>query len=59
MKIVPDREFETKLKAYAAPIEALRQKIIGKSLVALDGDRTKMRTSETSLGNLIADAILA
>ena len=57
--IIPNREFETKLKAYAAPIEALRQKVIGKSLVALDGDRVKLRTSETSLGNLIADAILA
>jgi len=54
-----NQEFVDKLKAYAAPIEALRQKIIGKSLVALDGDRVKMRTSETSLGNLIADAILA
>jgi len=57
--IKPNQEFENKLKAYAAPIEALRQKIIGKSLVALDGDRIKLRTSETSLGNLIADAILA
>ena len=57
--IKPNQEFADKLKAYAAPIEALRQKIIGKSLVALDGDRIKMRTSETSLGNLIADAILA
>ncbi|WP_219817809.1 bifunctional UDP-sugar hydrolase/5'-nucleotidase [Pseudanabaena sp. BC1403] len=52
-------EFADKLKVYAAPIEALRQKIIGKSLVALDGDRVKLRTSETALGNLIADAILA
>jgi 5'-nucleotidase/UDP-sugar diphosphatase len=57
--IKPNPEFADKLKAYAAPIEALRQKIIGKSLVALDGDRVKLRTSETSLGNLIADAILA
>ncbi|MEI6065059.1 MAG: bifunctional metallophosphatase/5'-nucleotidase, partial [Pseudanabaena sp. ELA748] len=57
--IKPNQEFVNKLKAYAAPIESLRQKIIGKSLVALDGDRVKLRTSETALGNLIADAILA
>jgi 5'-nucleotidase len=57
--IKPNPEFADKLKAYAAPIEALRQKIIGKSLVALDGDRVKLRTRETALGNLIADAILA
>ncbi len=57
--ITPNREFETKLKAYSAPIEALRQKIIGKSLTPLDGDRIKLRTSETSIGNLIADGILA
>ncbi|MFN5727930.1 MAG: bifunctional metallophosphatase/5'-nucleotidase [Pseudanabaena sp.] len=56
--IKPNPEFADKLKAYAEPIEALRQKIIGKSLVALDGDRVKLRTSETALGNLIADAIL-
>ena len=57
--IKPNPEFADKLKAYASPIEAFRQKIIGKSLVALDGDRVKLRTSETALGNLIADAILA
>ncbi|PZV17786.1 MAG: multifunctional 2',3'-cyclic-nucleotide 2'-phosphodiesterase/5'-nucleotidase/3'-nucleotidase [Pseudanabaena sp.] len=57
--IQPNQEFTDKLKAYAFPIEKLRQKIIGKSLVVLDGDRVKLRTSETSLGNLIADAILA
>ncbi|MFM7887920.1 MAG: bifunctional metallophosphatase/5'-nucleotidase [Pseudanabaena sp.] len=57
--IKPNQEFADKLKAYAAPIEALRQKVIGQSLVALDGDRVKMRTNETALGNLIADAILA
>ena len=57
--ITPNREFEAKLKAYAAPIETLRKKIIGKSLVPLDGDRIKLRTSETSIGNLIADGILA
>ena len=57
--IKPNQEFADKLKAYATPIAALRQKVIGKSLVALDGDRVKLRTSETALGNLIADAILA
>ncbi|MFM7601021.1 MAG: bifunctional metallophosphatase/5'-nucleotidase [Pseudanabaena sp.] len=57
--IKPNQEFTDKLKAYAAPIEALRQKVIGKSLIALDGDRVKLRSSETALGNLIADAILA
>jgi 5'-nucleotidase / UDP-sugar diphosphatase len=59
VSIKSNQEFADKLKAYAAPIEALRQKIIGKSLAELDGDRIKMRTGETSLGNLIADAILA
>jgi len=57
--IKPNPEFANNLKAYAAPIESLRQKVIGQALVALDGDRVKMRTGETALGNLIADAILA
>jgi len=56
--IPPDSAFEKKLAQFAAPIEALRRKVIGKTTVTLDGDRAKVRTQETNLGNLIADAIL-
>ena len=56
--ITPDATFQTKLNQYAAPIKALQQKVIGKLMVMLDGERTHIRTMETNLGNLIADAIL-
>lgn len=57
-EIAPDSAFKQKLEQFAAPIQALRQKVIGKTVVTLDGDRAKIRTQETNLGNLIADAIL-
>jgi 5'-nucleotidase len=56
--ITPDAGFQTKLDQYAAPVKALRQKVIGKSTVMLDGERANVRTAETNFGNLIADAIL-
>ncbi|MGF1677203.1 MAG: bifunctional metallophosphatase/5'-nucleotidase [Rivularia sp. (in: cyanobacteria)] len=56
--IAPDSAFEKKLVQFAAPIEALRRKVIGETTVTLDGERVNIRTQETNLGNLIADAIL-
>ncbi|GAB4176602.1 MAG: 5'-nucleotidase C-terminal domain-containing protein [Coleofasciculaceae cyanobacterium] len=56
--IAPDATFQTKLNQYAIPVKALQQKIIGKSTVMIDGERANIRTTETNLGNLIADAIL-
>ncbi|MBF2066097.1 MAG: 5'-nucleotidase C-terminal domain-containing protein [Calothrix sp. C42_A2020_038] len=56
--ITPDLAFQKKLEQLAAPIKTLRQKIIGETTLTLDGERTKIRTQETNLGNLIADAIL-
>jgi len=58
-QIKPDPAFTTKLEKYQKPIQALRQKVIGSSTVMLNGERADVRTSETNLGNLIADAILA
>ena len=51
-------EFEQKLQAFKQPLEKLRQTVIGQTEVKLEGDRAKIRTQETNLGNLIADAIL-
>lgn len=53
-----DQEFAEKLATYKAPLEELKNTVVGKTQVALDGARDNVRTKETNLGNLIADAML-
>lgn len=55
----PDPTFATKLEKYAAPVKQLEQQVIGETEVMLDAERIAIRTGETNLGNLIADALLA
>ncbi|MBO1350222.1 MAG: 5'-nucleotidase C-terminal domain-containing protein [Hormoscilla sp. GUM202] len=57
--IPPDPAFQAKLVTYAEPLQTLQQQVIGQTSVLLEGDRARLRTSETNLGNLVADAILA
>lgn len=57
-KVPPEKTIEAKLAEFRAPIEALRAQRVGETRVALDGDRARVRTRETNLGNLIADAML-
>lgn len=54
-----DAESEAKLKEYEAPLEELKQTVIGKTLVDLDGERNNVRTQETNLGDLVADGMRA
>jgi 5'-nucleotidase / UDP-sugar diphosphatase len=56
--IEPNKEFQETLKHFATPIENLRQNIIGKTNVLLDGSSATVRNQETNLGDLIADAML-
>jgi 2',3'-cyclic-nucleotide 2'-phosphodiesterase (5'-nucleotidase family)/DNA/RNA endonuclease YhcR with UshA esterase domain len=53
-----DQAVYDRLMAYRAPLENLKNTVVGSTLVALDGDRNNVRTRETNLGNLIADAML-
>ncbi|MGG6310814.1 5'-nucleotidase C-terminal domain-containing protein [Paenibacillus macerans] len=48
---------EAKLKEYAAPLEELKQTVIGETDVDLDGERGSVRKQETNLGDLIADGM--
>ncbi len=57
--IAPDPAFEAKVQEYRGPIEQLRATVIGQAAVRLNGDRADVRSKETNLGNLIADAMLA
>ncbi|MFC0272898.1 bifunctional 2',3'-cyclic-nucleotide 2'-phosphodiesterase/3'-nucleotidase [Metabacillus herbersteinensis] len=47
------------LDDYKAEIESFKNIVVGKTEVALNGERDDVRTKETNLGNLIADGMLA
>lgn len=61
--IAPNPDFETLIgtdtTGYKAAIAALSNTPVGSSTVGLDGTTAVVRSRETNLGNLIADAILA
>ncbi|MGG6293152.1 bifunctional metallophosphatase/5'-nucleotidase [Leptolyngbya sp. AN02str] len=56
--VAEDPGFANRVAAYAEPLTVLRQTVIGQTLVDLDGDRALVRSGETNLANLIADAML-
>lgn len=53
-----DKAIEAQLAVFGAPIAALKAQAVGETRVDLDGDKARVRTRETNLGNLIADAML-
>ncbi|WP_335870587.1 cell wall-binding repeat-containing protein [Bacillus sp. 2205SS5-2] len=53
-----DPEAQTLLDELAKPLEEMKTTLVGHSEVALDGERGSVRTSETNLGNMIADSML-
>ncbi|MDO9415185.1 5'-nucleotidase C-terminal domain-containing protein [Pararhizobium sp.] len=56
--IKPDEAVLARIKELAAPIEALRAKIIGKTEGPIDGSRETCRTQECAMGDLVTDAML-
>ncbi len=56
--IEPNQGFEDRIKVLVAPLTGLRTKQAGETAMALNGNRADVRTKETNLGNLIADAML-
>jgi 5'-nucleotidase len=56
--IEPDPGFDARIKVLGAPIAALRAKPVGSAAVPLNGARADVRTKETNLGNMIADALI-
>ncbi len=63
-ELIPTKDFaphpkvEEKLVVFREAIEALKAQVVGETRVYLEGERAKVRTEETNLGNLVADAIL-
>ncbi|MCG8347015.1 MAG: 5'-nucleotidase C-terminal domain-containing protein [Chloroflexales bacterium] len=56
--IEPDQGFENRIAVLREPLDQLRSTPVGEAAVALDGERANVRTQETNLGSLIADAML-
>jgi 2',3'-cyclic-nucleotide 2'-phosphodiesterase (5'-nucleotidase family) len=56
--IEEDEETATKLATYQEPINDFLQTVIGETLVDLNGNQDDIRSGETNLGNLVADAML-
>ena len=48
-----------KLEEYKTPISNLEKTVIGQTVIKLDGNHDTLRSYETNLGNLVADAVLA
>jgi 5'-nucleotidase / UDP-sugar diphosphatase len=57
--IEPDRGFENRIAVFRSAVNELSQRVIGQAAVELDGSRTAIRSRETNLGNLIAEALLS
>jgi len=57
-KLAMDKTIADQLVLFQAPFVALKAETVGETRVDLDGDRGRVRTRETNLGNLIADAML-
>jgi len=58
-KIDADPASAAALAGYQKPVKELMEKPVGRTLVLLDGERANVRSRETNLGNLLADALLA
>ena len=56
--IEPNQGFADRITVLAAPLSALRTQVVGETSVPLNGARADVRSKETNLGNLIADAML-
>uniref|UniRef100_UPI0013586CD3 bifunctional metallophosphatase/5'-nucleotidase n=1 Tax=Rhizobium sp. 18055 TaxID=2681403 RepID=UPI0013586CD3 len=55
----PDATMAARITELAKPIEDLRKKVIGSSEGPIEGDRKVCRVEECTMGNLVADAMLA
>jgi len=57
--VAEDAETVARIAEMAKPLEEIRNKIVAETVALIDGDRNVCRVKECSMGNLIADAMLA
>lgn len=55
--LVPDETIEAEIAKITELNAPKKAEVVGKALVNLDGERANVRTGETTLGNLITDAM--
>lgn len=58
-KIKEEPLCKVKFEDYKKPVNKMMNAVVGESLVDLDGERSRVRSQETNLANLITDAMLA
>jgi len=56
--VTPDSAVVERLAALGAPIEELKNTVIGNATAPIDGSRDNCRARECQMGNLVAEAIL-
>ena len=57
--VVEDDSTKTRIGELATPLDEIRNKIVASSGALINGDRDTCRVEECTMGNLIADAMLA
>ncbi len=57
--VVEDDATKARIAEAAAPLEEIRNKVVAETAMAIDGERGSCRAQECSMGNLVADAMLA
>jgi 5'-nucleotidase/UDP-sugar diphosphatase len=57
--VTEDQPVLDRIAELAVPLEAIRNEVVGESADAIEGNRDVCRVMECSMGNLVADAMLA
>ena len=57
--VTEDEATVARIAELAVPLEEIRQKVVAETAEAIDGDRGSCRAQECTMGNLVADAMLA
>ncbi len=58
-QVAEDAATVARITEAAAPLQEIRNKVVASSAGAIEGDRAVCRVEECSMGNLVADAMLA
>ncbi len=57
--VEPDADIAARVAELAGPIEELKNRVVAEASEAIDGERGSCRAMECTMGNIIADAMLA
>ncbi|MCG7622354.1 bifunctional metallophosphatase/5'-nucleotidase [Epibacterium sp. Ofav1-8] len=57
--VTPDAEIAARVAEMGAPIEEMKTRVVAETADTVDGSRDVCRAGECSMGNLVADAMLA